>query len=258
MFRVYSGQFHTYIYIYLHILIKSYFVVPAPESSKTSMPDDGGGPVEIPGKYPLNAATEYRTAEYLMSKAIAPVNVEYLRPLPSINSLSAEIHVGVDDDDAGRKTIPSAIVQEKKSNRQLKRERKQEQKSTVRICSEVAKSGKANECRFADSCRYNHDIDAFLAQKPADLEGVCPFVSLEELCPYGITCRFLNTHKDHPPSSNLDISKKSSEINALNKDLQRLLWKNKILFPKADAQLKALGLKGGKSFEVKAVIVFSN
>lgn len=228
--------------------------VPAPESSETSMPDDGGGPVEIPGKYPLNASTVYRTPECLMSKAITLVKVEYLRPLPSINSLSAESHFQGHDDDAESKTFPSAVVKEKKSNRQLKRERKQEQKSTVRICSEVAKSGKADECRFAESCRYNHDIDAFLAQKPADLEGVCPFVRLEELCPYGITCRFLNTHKDRPLSTNLDISKKSFEINVLNKDLQRLLWKNKFLFPKADAQLKALGLKGGKSFEVKEVI----
>ena len=61
--------------------------------------------------------------------------------------------------------------------------------------------------------------------------------------PYGITCRFFNTHKENCLSESLAPSKKSREINNLSKDLQRLLWKNKVNFPKADAQLKLLGLK---------------
>jgi len=80
-------------------------------------------------------------------------------------------------------------------------------------------------------------------QKPADLEGCCPFLNVEESCRYGITCRFLNTHKENSLSESLAPYKKSHEINNLNKDLQRLLWKNKVNFPKADAQLKLLGLK---------------
>lgn len=41
---------------------------------------------------------------------------------------------------------------------------------------------------------------------------------------------------DDPPK------KHGVELNSLNKDFQRLLWKNRVKFPKADAQLKILGL----------------
>ncbi|KAG0473115.1 hypothetical protein HPP92_014972 [Vanilla planifolia] len=118
----------------------------------------------------------------------------------------------------------------------------QEKKSAVHICPAVAKNGKADACRFGVACRYNHDIDAFVAQKPADLEGICPFIAFEDPCPYGITCRFFNTH-GRRTSVNLDIPKISYEINTLSKDVQKLLWKNKIAFSRADVQLKRLGLK---------------
>lgn len=79
-------------------------------------------------------------------------------------------------------------------------------------------------------------------QKPADLEGECPFMNAKEPCPYGLACRFSSTHKDGIPAGTSDARKKNSEVNGLNKDVQKLLWKNKMSFPKADAKLKALGL----------------
>ena len=80
-------------------------------------------------------------------------------------------------------------------------------------------------------------------QKPADLEGQCPFVKSGGSCPYGLACRFSSTHEDGVPSSDhLNGLKKSSEVNGLSKDVQKLLWKNKMSFHKADAKLKSLGL----------------
>lgn len=79
-------------------------------------------------------------------------------------------------------------------------------------------------------------------QKPADLEGECPFMNAEGPCPYGLACRFFGTHKDGVPTETSDARKKCAEINGLKKDVQKLLWKNKMSFPKADAKLKALGL----------------
>lgn len=79
-------------------------------------------------------------------------------------------------------------------------------------------------------------------QKPADIEGECPFVNAEGPCPYGLACRFSGTHKDGVLTGGLDARKKSFEVNGLNKDVQKLLWKNKMNFPKADAKLKSLGL----------------
>lgn len=83
----------------------------------------------------------------------------------------------------------------------------------------------------------------FEMQKPEDIEGECPFLDSEEPCPYGLACRFLGTHKSKDKDGVLGGKKKmSDECNGLNKDVQKLLWKNKMKFPKADAKLKALGL----------------
>lgn len=79
-------------------------------------------------------------------------------------------------------------------------------------------------------------------QKPDDLEGECPFMSAEEPCPYGLSCRFSNTHRNGVSVGMANSRRRSSEVNGLSKDVQKLLWKNKRKFPKADAKLKALGL----------------
>lgn len=80
-------------------------------------------------------------------------------------------------------------------------------------------------------------------QRPADIEGSCPFLIYEGPCPYGLACRFAGTHRDDvsAPTENLPV--KSSELNFFNKDTQKLLWKNKMKFPETESTLKLLGLK---------------
>lgn len=90
---------------------------------------------------------------------------------------------------------------------------------------------------------FSNELVFFQLQKPADLEGECPFLGYEEPCPFGLACRFSGTHREGLLSANIVASRKrSSEMNALNKDVQKLLWKNKMPFPKSDAQLKRLGV----------------
>lgn len=80
-------------------------------------------------------------------------------------------------------------------------------------------------------------------QKPMDLEGNCPFLGLEGPCPYGLACRYLGTHKDENAIEIVvGMGNERYETNELKKDVQKLLWKNSMTFPKADAQLKALGI----------------
>ncbi|XP_059647559.1 tRNA-dihydrouridine(47) synthase [NAD(P)(+)]-like [Cornus florida] len=199
-------------------------------------PSDGGGVAQL-------------TPEELVAKSIAPVKREFLRPPPTrpCNNDSNDV---VSD----AKPASSNILKEKKSKRQLKRERRQEQKSSLNLCPEVAKSGDVNSCPYKDSCRFNHDLEGFKAQKPADLEGNCPFLTTEGKCPYGLACRFSGTHVDGGPAGTLNVQKKSSEMNGLNKDVQRLLWKNKMGFPKADATLKLLGLLGKTNPKAKMLV----
>ncbi|OEL26823.1 tRNA-dihydrouridine(47) synthase [NAD(P)(+)]-like [Dichanthelium oligosanthes] len=181
------------------------------------------------------------TPEELVARAVAPVKPAFLRP-PPVREVPKE---------EGKAGGGGAVVTgEKKSKRQLKRERQQEKKSTSHLCIEVGKSGNVDSCKYGTSCRFSHDIDAYLAQKPADLEGTCPFTTLGQLCPYGLTCRFLGTHKDNLAPQNQ--SEGNHERNPLSKDIQKLLWKNKYKFPKASAQIKLLGLKDGNKNKAEA------
>ncbi|WCJ39718.1 tRNA-dihydrouridine(47) synthase [NAD(P)(+)]-like [Euphorbia peplus] len=172
------------------------------------------------GKCNVTSALEYseRSADELIAKSIAPVKAEFLCPPPP--------RTNQNDTDS----------RDKKSKRQLKRERRQS--SVLHLCSAVAKSEDATSCIYADKCRFSHDLQAFKDQKPPDLEGTCPFSNAQAPCPYGLACRFYGTH-------NTSITPTTtSELNALTKDVQKLLWKNNFKFPKADAKLKALGLLG--------------
>ncbi|KAK4378213.1 hypothetical protein RND71_000075 [Anisodus tanguticus] len=191
----------------------------------------------------VGVSQELRTPEELVAKSIAPVKREYLRPPPSRPSTNnSNSTVGVENDDAAEaKSGP--ILKEKKSKRQIKRERQQELKSPLHICPEVAKSGKVSACPYNDKCRFSHDLEAFKAEKPADIEGSCPFLVYEGPCPYGLGCRFAGTHRDVSAQTE-NLTRMSSEVNFFNKDTQKLLWKNKMKFPKAEATLKLLGLKG--------------
>ncbi|KAF7810829.1 tRNA-dihydrouridine(47) synthase [NAD(P)(+)]-like [Senna tora] len=183
-----------------------------------------------------------QTPEQLVARAIAPVKGEFLRP-PPVRASSATQNDDVSEQTDDKATVQSGgLVKEKKSKRQLKRERRQEQKSAKNLCPEVAKTGDISSCPYNDKCRFSHDFEAFKAQKPADLEGECPFFKGGGSCPYGLACRFSGTHTDDMPPSDLKGRRKSSEINGLSKDVQKLLWKNKMHFPKADAKLTALEL----------------
>ncbi|KAM1763625.1 hypothetical protein ACFX11_002951 [Malus domestica] len=189
-----------------------------------------------------------RTPEELVAKCIAPVKKQFLRP-PPIRGLSNDQNDAVSEGKS--KASQTSVVKEKKSKRQLKRERQQAVKSAVGICPEVAKRGDVSRCPYKDKCRFSHDVEAYKAQKPDDIEGECPFMTAQEACPYGLACRFLGSHKDGVEGGDVSAHRRSSEVNGLTKDVQKLLWKNKMKFPKADAKLKALGLEGNAKSKIK-------
>ncbi|XP_027162663.1 tRNA-dihydrouridine(47) synthase [NAD(P)(+)]-like [Coffea eugenioides] len=202
-----------------------------PQNSKPD--DDASAPTAAPAPAPAPL-----TPEELVAKARAPVKKEFLRPPPirTSNSTTSQPH------DAATEPNSTPLIKEKKSKRQLKRERRQELKSALHLCPEVAKSGDVGSCCYGEKCRFSHDVEAFNAQKPADLKGSCPFLKIDQgLCHYGLACRFSGTHR---ANGVVAAGTLRNEVNSLNKDVQKLLWKNKMRFPKADATLKLLGLSG--------------
>ncbi|KFK30482.1 hypothetical protein AALP_AA7G266400 [Arabis alpina] len=192
---------------------------------------EGDAKSDLPVKSPEQSTTKQfsvyeATSEELIERFMAPIKKEFLCPPPSRSG---------NQNDAA----PPSLVLEKKSKRQLKRERRE--KATINLCPQVSRTEDVDSCQYKEKCRFNHDIEAFKAQKPEDIEGECPFVASGMKCAYGLSCRFFGNHRDVAGSSD---GKESSEINFFNKETQRLLWKNKMTFVNADAKLKSLGLLG--------------
>ncbi|KAB5541510.1 hypothetical protein DKX38_014484 [Salix brachista] len=192
----------------------------------------------------------------MLAEKIAAASLQPIKTLPPILHAppitpSTKTHA-LTEQKQNRGCLQPPMAKEKKSKRQLKRERQQEKKSAVSLCPELAKTGNVDSCPYKNNCRFNHDLEAFKAQKPEDLEGECPFVDGEgSCCPYGLACRFYGTHKGNDGVRN--GKKQRSEINGLSKDVQKLLWKNKMKFLKADSVLKSLGLMGPGKSKVKKV-----
>lgn len=196
---------------------------------------------------------DYPSAAELVAKGRAPVKREFLCAAGMRVYASAELATsttyasnGNGDAKAGSKEIDgSKISSVKKSKRQQKRERQQAKKSAENVCAAIARANDVNACPYGEHCRFNHDLAAFLEQKPPDLPGVCPFLTIKKTCPFGVACRFAGTHENNAGTDvgSFDTGQ-LNELNILRKDLQKLLWKNAVFFPKADAQLQILGVLG--------------
>ncbi|KMZ64761.1 putative tRNA-dihydrouridine synthase [Zostera marina] len=191
-------------------------------------------------------ASELPKPEDLVARSIVPVKSAFLRPHSLRSSSSSLNPPSTGDAERNERKDSDVFNKEKKSKRQIKRDRQKDQKSAKNICSMVAKTGDVTACKYGANCRLSHDLDGFLKQKEEDLPGNCPFLEIGECCPYGIACRYSGTHREAAVSATSTVLNiKLSETNSLNKDVQRHLWKNTFKFPMADAQLKLLGLKKG-------------
>ncbi|BBN06407.1 tRNA-dihydrouridine synthase 3 [Marchantia polymorpha subsp. ruderalis] len=184
------------------------------------------------------------TVEELVAKARAPIKKEFLT-IAGVRVVNP--HGVTGRSEKNDKTLIS--------KRKLKKSRLEARKSATNICAVVAKTRDPSKCPYGDKCQFNHNLDVYMAQKPPDLPGNCPSLESGEPCSYSLTCRFAGTHKDFYV---LESSKKkpsnvpANERNILRKDYQKLLWKNKGQYPKADAQLRAMGLMG-KAFKLNTV-----
>lgn len=56
-------------------------------------------------------------------------------------------------------------------------------------------NGPTDECK-RENCKFVHDLDQFLAEKPDDIGPVCPIYSTKGFCARGLTCRFAKNHMD--------------------------------------------------------------
>lgn len=118
---------------------------------------------EQPPSSNSNETPRLTPPEELVAKAIAPVKPEFLRPRPP-RTCQNDAAVADCNDANGKPSQSSVVAKEKKSKRQLKRERRQEKKSALHLCPEIAKTGDVSSCPYNDKCRFSHDLEAFKAQ----------------------------------------------------------------------------------------------
>jgi hypothetical protein len=55
-----------------------------------------------------------------------------------------------------------------------------QQQRAHNLCTNFA----IGKCHYGERCKFSHDIQVYLQNKPADLPGSCPFSCLAD-CPYG-------------------------------------------------------------------------
>ncbi|GME76503.1 unnamed protein product [[Candida] boidinii] len=76
-------------------------------------------------------------------------------------------------------------------NRDLRQEGEE-----IRLCiSLIDPNDDSRICKFgADSCRFTHNIEEYLSNKPQDISGMCPVFQELGYCPTGLKCRWLSSH----------------------------------------------------------------
>lgn len=154
----------------------------------------------------------------------------------------------------------------KKNRGQNKKRELKQVKDEVRLCPSLINPDNQRECSQGEKCTNVHDIDVYIASKPADIEGVCPVYTAIGYCPSGYKCRWLSFHFDKESKKILkdtvlyEESKKDNyEINYLPVPSKHALQKKKYEFKTVHEVTKYLDkvrnvtftLNGGKDEDGK-------
>ncbi|CAO3599010.1 unnamed protein product [Absidia cylindrospora] len=109
----------------------------------------------------------------------------------------------------------------------------------IKICNSTATGAK---CIFGESCRFSHDLETYLNEKPADLGNQCVQFDLFGKCQRGYKCRFLSAHLDENKklviNEELVAQNPVYTKNGISAESQRALSKRTYAFPKSDEYMK--------------------
>ena len=197
------------------------------------------------------------TPEELVASNIAPIKQQYLVHRQALSTPAAEAAKDVAD---AALAAPAAGGGE--SHKVSKRQQAKDRRASR--AEQLCFGFMAGTCRFGTDCRFSHDLGAYLASKPPDLPGTCPFISTGA-CPYGLSCRYALTHVPCPPALATHVAENGggaetsaadgdtstlppvesvqAEHNFIPDEVQSTLRKNMRPFPQADARLTTLGCK---------------
>lgn len=115
--------------------------------------------------------------------------------------------------------------------------------SEFRICPTVHRN---ETCGFGDSCKFLHNIEEYLKNKPPDLGKECVNFKVSGKCRYGVECRFASHHLNEKFENVIDKEKmemtKEASSNVLSKDLMNVLRKKKYKYERTEKYLKKMNI----------------
>ncbi|XHG07251.1 tRNA-dihydrouridine synthase 3, variant 2 [Aspergillus wentii] len=133
-------------------------------------------------------------------KGVAPVKPEYLvkeqkaQTDPETNpddAAEAAHHEGREDDKGGKKKKNTG----QNTNRRFGKSLDEKGLCPTRVHSPELSAG---ECKFAEKCKFEHDLRAYLKEHKREdlttLDGVCPIWDAKGKCYYGWKCRLVGSH----------------------------------------------------------------
>jgi tRNA-dihydrouridine synthase 3 len=167
-----------------------------------------------------------------------PIRKEFLR------AIAKKKEEGENDGEAKKRSVNE--IKEKSqpmSKRQKVKEREKRRKERLsmgkdKLCHALAE-GRA--CPLGESCKFTHDVPAFLTTRPRDISDSCPLFEATGRCKYGLLCRFGSAHiKDGQNSVNEELASKPQpqSMNILDKEVQVKLRKKKYDFSRAMPYLR--------------------
>eukprot|EP00743_Colponemidia_sp_Colp-15_P008424 GILK01009155.1.p1 GENE.GILK01009155.1~~GILK01009155.1.p1 ORF type:complete len:630 (+),score=135.08 GILK01009155.1:144-2033(+) len=111
---------------------------------------------------------------------------------PSLAELSATVEDEKKDDIQATTATPAADEPPSKRRRGQNKNRPLPfTRNEIQLCNRLAFR---NFCPFGSSCRYSHDVAAFLAAKGPALGAVCPMFETYGFCLSGLNCLFGEKH----------------------------------------------------------------
>ncbi|XP_050419185.2 tRNA-dihydrouridine(47) synthase [NAD(P)(+)]-like [Patella vulgata] len=213
-------------------------VIEKPESEKVEKPEseevDKPESEEVEKQQVLKPGVAHIKQEFLLKDYKPQIVTEFL-PDSLKEKLQANESTGDAENNDESSEPPVKKIKLKGRNKRRPFEKKPD--DADKLCPSIRME---RECTFAGRCRFSHDIKAFCEGKPEDLGKTCYMFETFGKCPYGLTCRYGSQHisEDYKNVVNKELWEKKSKdfesMNLLPKDLQKLLWKKKYDFTKAN------------------------
>ncbi|KAK6461807.1 tRNA-dihydrouridine(47) synthase [NAD(P)(+)] [Scheffersomyces coipomensis] len=179
--------------------------------------------------------TEVKKQHVEYPKGVAVLKAEYIIQTPVNDNRSNEY----DDDEAegGERSKGDGNNNNngggKKRRGQNKNRDLRQKKEEIRLCSTLLDPDNIKECNFgAEKCRNSHNVEEYLASKPADIDGVCPVYQAIGYCPTGLKCRWLKSHYVEGKLLRKEAQdiKQDEEVNKISHASKDLLRKKKYDF----------------------------